>query len=285
MKFSPILVLIFSIFSKTSDAQTFLSESGASVLILSKGLYPKKNTGWQYLDKKAVYKQINDVFCEKNTPSVSEVSFCVLDRLTHDFLPDEFLSLPADEKHSLIKVNCQICFITTKNEALSAQMTALGILSARLDSLEKAGNFSKMASLAERIAFEFPSIGHQTRYVKALILANQRYKALTLAESLSLSYPNSLPVQLNLAHAYLFTNQYALAEKQYLKFKNDHLTVPRTPANGEGRAGSTEHSQAWIEMVETDFAFFKKHKIENPLCEKIKKKWALHKLRSRKWVI
>ncbi len=66
-------------------------------------------------------------------------------------------------------------------------------------------------------------------------------------------YPNSLMMEMNLAHAYLFKNDYAAALKIYKSYWNKTVT------------GDIK----WQDMIKSDFVFFKNNKFNKNLMDKI----------------
>ena len=127
----------------------------------------------------------------------------------------------------------------------------------KINELEKKGDFTNMAAVAERTALEFPTVAVQTRHLRGLLLSNQLSKARTLGEILAKNNKDDLTIQCNLAHIYLLSNQYKEAEKIYTKYQ---------------KAQFTEGGATWEQTIEADFEFFVKNKIYNSGYDNIKKK-------------
>jgi CubicO group peptidase (beta-lactamase class C family) len=66
-------------------------------------------------------------------------------------------------------------------------------------------------------------------------------------------YPNSLMMEMNLAHCYLFKNDYADALKTYKAHLNEIVTA----------------DIKWQDMIKSDFVFFKNNKFDKRLMDKI----------------
>lgn len=66
-------------------------------------------------------------------------------------------------------------------------------------------------------------------------------------------HPHSLMMELNLAHTYLFSNDYAAALKKY-KAHLDEMVTPNIK---------------WQEMLKTDFVFFKNNEFDKSLMDKV----------------
>ncbi|MBL7816908.1 MAG: tetratricopeptide repeat protein [Saprospiraceae bacterium] len=213
-------------------------------------------SAWTGVLREPFFKRFQESFEGKLTPSVSEVSMCILSKVTKNFTPQEFNNLAQGEQEVVISWIKKDCYAETKNEALEKRMMELEEMKLKINQLEQSGDFGSMASLAERTALEFPSIPIQTTHMRALLLSNQLGKAQTLAETLAKHNPNNWDIQLNLAHIYLLSNQYKEAEKAYLKFQKK--------TNTEG--------VTWEKKVAEDFDFFIKNKIFTSSYDNIKKK-------------
>ena len=218
---------------------------------------------WSGAKREAIFQEFQSSFEGKLTPSVSEVSMCMLSKLTNNFTPEEFDAKVKSEKEMLASWMKKDCYIETKNEGLEKRMIELEAMKLKINELEQNGDFEAEAALAERTAFEFPSTACQKKHIRALLLSNQLIKAQTLAETLAKNNPEDLVVQLNLAHIYLLSNHYKEAEKQYKKFQKQEIP-PSEGSNTEG--------VVWEQMVASDFDFFIKNKIYHSSFDNIKKK-------------
>ncbi len=218
---------------------------------------------WTGAQREALFQAFQAGFEGKMTPSVSEVSMCLLSKVINNFTPQEFDSKAKSEKEVLLSWIKKDCYAETNNESLEKRMIELDDMKLKINELEQNGDFEAMASLAERTVLEFPSVAIQTKHTRALLLSNQLNKAQALAETLAKNNPTNLVVQLNLAHIYLLSNQYKAAEKQYKKFQKQEI---------EGFNGAHTEGVTWEQMVATDFDFFIKNKIYNSSFDNIKKK-------------
>lgn len=218
---------------------------------------------WSGAKREAIFQEFQSSFEGKLTPSVSEVSMCMLSKLVNNFTPEEFEARAKSEKDMLTSWMKKDCYAETKNEGLEKRMSELAEMKLKINELEQNGDFEAEAALAERTAFEFPSAACQTKHVRALLLSNQLIKAQTLAETLAKNNPEDLVIQLNLAHIYLLSNQYKEAEKLYKKFQKQEIH-PSQGSNTEG--------VVWEQMVASDFDFFIKNKIYHSSFDNIKKK-------------
>ncbi len=213
-------------------------------------------TAWLGSQREAFFQQFQGTFEGKLTPSVSEVSMCMLSKMMKDFTPTEFSGKAKGEQDVLISWMKKDCYADTKNESLEKRMLELEDMKLKINELEQKGDFTAMAALAERTALEFPNPTIQSRHLRSLLLSNQLSKAQTLGETLAKNNKDDLSIQANLAHVYLLSNQYKEAEKQYLKFQKRQNTEGGT----------------WEQIVSSDFDFFVKNKVFNSSYDNVKKK-------------
>lgn len=213
-------------------------------------------SAWKGTEREAFFQKIQSDFGGKLTPSVSEVSMCILSKVIKEFTPQEFNTKAKGEQDVLISWMKKDCYTETKNESLEKRMLELEETKLKINELEKKGDFTTMAAVAERTALEFPNAAIQSRHFRALLLSNQLSKAQTLGENLAKNNKDDLIIQSNLAHVYLLSNQYKEAEKLYLKFQKYQLTEGGT----------------WEQLIASDFDFFVKNKIFNSNYDNIKKK-------------
>lgn len=211
---------------------------------------------WTGALRETYFQRFQSNFEGKLTPSVSEVSMCILSKLMKSFSPEAFSTKAKGEQEVLIAWMKNDCYSETKNQSLEKRMSELEEMKLKINELEQKGDFVSMASLAERTALEFPSIAIQTKHMRSLLLSNQLNKAQTLGEVLAKNNKDNLVIQLNLAHIYLLSNQYKEAEKQYLKYQKWQTTEGVT----------------WEQLIAGDFDFFIKNKIFNSSYDNIKKK-------------
>jgi tetratricopeptide (TPR) repeat protein len=216
-----------------------------------------QSANWLLNNRTPVLNDIIERFDGKRTPAVSEVSTCVLNKITTNFLPDEFKNKAKEEKDVVVSRMIKDCYPETKQESLETEMLYLATAKKQMDSLEKAGNFTELLNVARKIeSMNFASVPNRTRLIRALMLTGQYDEALNMADPMVRLMPDDLSLNLHLAHLYLFKNQTDKAEKLYLKFKNRQ--------NTEG--------VVWEQWVNKDFTFFIQNKIFNSQYDNIKRK-------------
>jgi tetratricopeptide (TPR) repeat protein len=216
-----------------------------------------QSANWLLDNRTPVLNDIIERFEGKRTPSVSEVSTCVLNKITTHFLPDEFKNKAKEEKDVIVSRMIKDCYPETNQEALETEMQYLATAKKQMDSLEKAGNFAELLTVARKIeSMSFASVPNRTRLMRALMLTGQYDEAFNMADPMVRLMPDDLSLNLHLAHLYLFKNQTDKAEKLYMKFRNRQ--------NTEG--------VVWEQWVSRDFNFFIQNKIFNSQFDNIKRK-------------
>jgi hypothetical protein len=216
-----------------------------------------QSANWLLNNRTPVLNDIIERFDGKRTPAVSEVSTCVLNKITTNFLPDEFKNKAKEEKDVIVSRMIKDCYPETKQEALETEIQYLATAKKQMDSLEKVGNFMELLNVARKIeSMNFASVPNRTRLIRALMLTGQNDEAFNMADPMVRLMPDDLSLNLHLAHLYLFKNQTDKAEKLYLKFKNRQ--------NTEG--------VVWEQWVNKDFNFFIQNKIFNSQYDNIKRK-------------
>jgi tetratricopeptide (TPR) repeat protein len=225
------------------------------------------SANWLLNDRTPVLNDVIERFDGKRSPSVSEVSTCVLNKITTHFLPDEFKNKAKEEKDVIVSRMIQNCYPETNQEVLQIELILLKLDKKRLDSLEKAGKFDDVLILARKIeSMGFASVPNRTRLIRALMLTGQYDEAFNMADPMVRLMPDDLGLNLHLAHLYLFKNQTDKAEKLYLKFKNRQNTEGPLSSDFFGKG------VVWEQQVSKDFTFFIQNKIFNSQYDNIKRK-------------
>lgn len=216
----------------------------------------KQNT-WSKTAKNELFNRMSYFFDGKKSMETDAIMVCATDSLTKTLNLSEYTQLLDKEKDTYISNTLQACFIKTGNQRIGVEMGEIAQLKAQRDAAEQSGQFSEMLQLAQKIeAKGYSSQPNRIKLMRANLLVGQYDTALSMADLMARLSPNDWVINLHLAHAYLFKNQYDKAEKQYLKFKNQ--------VNTEG--------VRWEQTVADDFNFFIKNKVFNSRYVDIKKK-------------
>ncbi len=224
----------------------------------------EKQSTWDKTAKNELFMRMSYFFDGKKNVATDAIQLCALDSISQIYALNEFKNLLDKERDIKIGSVIQACFSKTGNQNLGIEMGEIATLKARRDALEQEGNFQEMLNVANKIEeMGYSSQPNRIKLMRANFLAGQYDKALSMADLMSRLSPEDWTINMHLAHAYLFKNQYDKAEKQYLKFKNKANT--ESLSRDLGRV-------TWEQLVATDFDFFIKNKIFNSRYVDIKKK-------------
>lgn len=224
-----------------------------------------KQNSWSKIQKGNLWTQMEYYFDGKKSNATEAVILCALDSLTQTYSFDEFAALTEKEKNYKIMPLIQDCFAKSGNQNLGMEMGEVALLKKQRDTLEQSGQFAELLIVSRKIVdLGYPSVYNRLKLARGYLLNGQYNEAFEVVEPLSRQLPDDLQVNIYLAHAYLFKNQYEKAEKIYTKFKNRQNTVADSREYAQG--------QTWEQMVGADFKFFIQHKIFNSRYDNIKKK-------------
>ena len=216
-----------------------------------------KETTWNKAQKEELWSKMSYAFDGKKNSQTDAVTLCAIDSFAHNYTVQEYTIMTESEKNYKLMSKVEACFAPSGNQNLGIEMGEVAALKMQRDTLEQASNFAEMLRLSKKIMdLGYPSVSNRLKLARAYILNNKSNEAIEILNSLLRLMPDDWSLNLNLAHAYLFVNQYDKAEKLYLKFKNS--------SNTEG--------VVWEQLVINDFKFFIQNKIFNSRFDNIKKK-------------
>ena len=216
-----------------------------------------KETTWNKAQKEELWSKMSYAFDGKKNNQTDAVTLCAIDSFAHHYTFQEYALMTESEKNYKLMSKIEACFKASGNQNLGIEMGEVAALKMQRNTLEQAGNFTEMLQVSKKIMdFGYPSVSNRLKLARAYILNGKSNEALEILNSMLRSMPDDWALNLNLAHAYLFNNQYDRAEKLYLKYKNS--------SNTEG--------VLWEQLVSVDFKFFIKNKIFNSRFDNIKKK-------------
>lgn len=232
-------------------------EVTALVVKVVKKDFAKNQATWTKEAKANIYTQMTYLFDGKKSAAADAIMLCAMDSVSKMYALEEYNQLLNNEKNSKLTSIVQECFSKTGNQNLGIEMGEIANLKSRRDAAEQSGNFNEMLKLSQKIEdMGYSSQPNRIKLMRANLLTGQYDNALSMADLMHRLTPSDWTINLHLAHAYLFKNQYDKAEKQYLKYKNQ--------VNTEG--------VRWEQIVSDDFNFFIKNKVFNSRYTDIKKK-------------
>lgn len=223
-----------------------------------------KETTWNKNQKEDLWIKMSYAFDGKKNSQTDAVTLCAIDSFAHHYTFQEYALMTESEKSYKLMSKVEACFLASGNQNLGIEMGEVAALKMQRDTLERAGNFTEMLRISKKIMdFGYPSVSNRLKLARAYILNNKSNEAIEILNPMLRSMPDDWAINLNLAHAYLFNNQYDRAEKLYLKYKDKSIVT----ANGVWQEGVS-----WEQMVSNDFKFFIQNKIFNSQFDNIKKK-------------
>ena len=223
-----------------------------------------KETTWNKVQKEELWSKMSYAFDGKKNNQTDAVTLCAIDSFAHIYTFQEYALMIESERNYKLMSKIEACFAASGNQNLGIEMGEVAVLKMQRDTLEQAGNFTEMLQVSKKIMdLGYPSVSNRLKLVRAYILNNKSNEAIEILNPMLRSMPDDWALNLNLAHAYLFNNQYDRAEKLYLKFKEKSNVT----ANGIWQEGVS-----WEQIVGTDFKFFIQNKIFNSSFDNIKKK-------------
>jgi hypothetical protein len=210
----------------------------------------KASKGWKVPNKKIVLDQIKTTGFAKKLINSDTFTVNVLNKIQDQYTYNEFQQLLDNEKSSLID---QI-----GNSILSNNKTNKSLLEAvRIDSQNyfKQKKYTQAIDLMQTAIFD---IGKPTamdcNYMGTFFLFSKQYEKALSVLKVGENLDNAeLQIKLNLAHVYLFKNEFQLAKELHKKYKSQNISA----------------TQNWIEKTKSDFEDFKTAKIENKNYDKI----------------
>ena len=216
-----------------------------------------KETSWNKAQKEDLWSKMSYAFDGKKNSQTDAVTLCAIDSFAHTYTFQEYALMTESEKNYKLMSKVEACFNASGNQNLGIEMGEVAALKMKRDTLEQAGHFSEMLKVSKKIMdLGYPSVQNRLKLSRAYILNSKSNEAIEILNPMLRSMPDDWAINLNLAHAYLFSNQYDRAEKIYLKYKNS--------SNTEG--------VLWEQIVSNDFKFFIQNKMFNSQFDNIKKK-------------
>lgn len=223
-----------------------------------------KETTWNKFQKEGLYSKMSYAFDGKKNNQTDAVMLCTIDSFAHIYTFQEYALMTESEKNFKLMSKVEACFAASGNQNLGIEMGEIAAMKMLRDSLEQTGSFNEMLWVSKKIIdLGYPSLFNRLKLARAYILNGKSNEALEMLNPLLRSMSDDWAINLNLAHAYLFLNQYDKAEKFYLKFKGK----VNVTANSGWQEGVT-----WEQIVGEDFKFFIQNKIFNSRFDNIKKR-------------
>lgn len=211
----------------------------------------KLNRGWNLDNRKTIIDQCKTSNLAQKMTNSDNFCVCVLDKIQTKYKYQEFQKLLSVERSKVFKDAGDNCFgETSTSSAVYADLRKEASLLIKKgkygDAIAKLG---VIINDGKATVLDYNAIG------SSYLLTKQYGKALRYLKEGEKLDSTELLVQLNLAHAYLLSDNYKEAKKIYKKYQNQNVT----------------ESLSWTQKTEQDFKAFQKVGIQNEDFEKVLK--------------
>ncbi|AOW10101.1 tetratricopeptide repeat protein [Flavobacterium gilvum] len=211
----------------------------------------KLSRGWSIENRKAIIDQCKTSTMAQKMTNSDIFCVCVLEKIQAKYKFQEFQKLLAIERSKVFKDAGDSCFGET-----SVPSSVYSDLRKEASLLMKKGKYGEAISkLAVIINDGKATISDYNSIGSSYLLTKQYGKALRYLKDGEKLDNTELLVQLNLAHAYLLSDNYKEAKKIYKKYQNQNVT----------------DSLSWVQKTEQDFKDFQKVGIQNEDFQRVLK--------------
>jgi hypothetical protein len=203
----------------------------------------KLSRGWTLENRKLILNQCKTSDLALKMANPDEFCVCVLDKIQAKYRFQEFQKLLAVEKSKTYKDYGKACFVETG--ASDAVYLTLRNQAAQLVAEGKFGDaIAKLTTIisdGKAQVLDYNSIGY------AFIRTKQFGKAIKFLKEGEKLDDSELLIQMNLAHAYLFNNDFKTAKNIYKKYQTQNVN----------------DSLSWTQKVKLDLDVFEKAGLPN----------------------
>lgn len=211
----------------------------------------KLSRGWTMSNRKMVIELCKTSTMAQKMTNSDLFCVCVLEKIQAKYKYQEFEKLLAIERSKAFKDAGDACFGETNVPA-----SVYNELRKEVSLLLTKGQFGEAISKLLVIVNDGrASVLDYVALGKSYLLTKQYGKALKYLKEGEKLDTTELLIQLNLAHAYLLTDDFKEAKKIYKKFQNQNIN----------------DSMSWVQKTEQDFNAFEKAGIHNDEFDKVLK--------------
>lgn len=211
----------------------------------------KLSRGWTLENRKSIIEQCKTSNLAQKMSNSDSFCVCILDKIQTKYKFQEFQKLLRMEQSKVYKDAGDLCL-----SEINASPANSADLRKEASLLIKNGKYGtaieKLAVIinnGKATVLDYNAIG------SCYLLTKQYGKALKYLQDGEKLDNTELLVQLNLAHAYLLSDNYKEAKKIHLKYKNQNVT----------------DNVSWAQKTEQDFKAFQKAGIQNEDFERVLK--------------
>ncbi len=212
----------------------------------------KLSRGWTLENRQSIIKQIKTSDLAKKMLNSDDFSLCILEKMQKQYKFQEFQNLLAIEKAKAFKDFGNACL--TEKPANKSILNTIRTDASQLfknKKYEEAIHLLLVGVIDNRnaTALDYNALGQYYLYSRQY---EKAFKALKEGEKLDTA---ELLIQLNLAHAYLLTDEYKKAKEIHKKYKSQNVAV----------------GLSWIARTKSDFEDLKKAGFKSDDFERILK--------------
>ena len=211
----------------------------------------KLNRGWNLDNKNEIISLCKTSTMAQRMANSDDFCVCIMDKIMKQYRYGEFQKLLAIEKTKVYKDFGNTCYNDaniSKNvfNDLRTQANTLIKLQKYNEAIPK---LNTIISSGKATALDYSSIGY------SYILTKQYAKAIKFLKEGEKLDDTELLIKLNLAHAYLVSDDYSQAKAIYKKYQSQNVT----------------DSLSWIDKTKQDFAVFQKAGLPSSDFERVLK--------------
>ena len=211
----------------------------------------KLNRGWNKDNKNEIVSLCKTSTMAQKMANSDDFCVCILDKIMKQYRYGEYQKLLAIEKTKVYKDFGNACYndaAISKNvyNDLRTQANTLIKLQKYNEAIPK---LNTIIASGKAIALDYSSIGY------SYILTKQYGKAIKFLKEGEKLDDTELLIKLNLAHAYLVSDDYSQAKSIYKKYQSQNVT----------------DSLSWIDKTKQDFALFQKAGLPSSDFERVLK--------------
>lgn len=209
----------------------------------------KLSRGWTLENRKAIIDQCKTSNLAQKMSNSDDFCVCILDKIQSKYKFKEFQKLLAVERGKAFKDFGDNCFgeSSLSKSVYDDLRKQAAVLAKQGKQGEAIMKLTTIINDGKATALDYNAIGN------SYLLTKQYGKAIKFLKDGEKLDHAELLIQLNLAHAYLLNDNYALAKAIYKKYQSQNVT----------------DSLSWIQKVKQDFAVFKKAGITSNDFERV----------------
>ena len=211
----------------------------------------KLSRGWTLENRKAIIDQCKTSNLAQKMSNSDDFCVCILDKIQSKYKFKEFQKLLAVERGKAFKDFGDTCFgeSSLSKSVYDDLRKQAAVLAKQGKQGEAISKLTIIINDGKATALDYSAIGN------SYLLTKQYGKAIKFLKDGEKLDHVELLIQLNLAHAYLLNDNYAMAKAIYKKYQSQNVT----------------DSLSWRQKVKQDFAAFKKEGIASNDFERVLK--------------